>query len=57
MSISIEQSAFAGLDTAGKINRIVESALQFGEVFPEISYADCLAGMGPVRNPGENRPV
>ncbi|AEM47771.1 hypothetical protein Acife_1638 [Acidithiobacillus ferrivorans SS3] len=53
----LERNDLKKLDTAGKINRIAESALQYSSVFPEISYADCLAGMGPVRDPGENRPV
>lgn len=53
----LERNDLKRLDTAGKINRIAERALQYHGELEEISYEDCLAGMGPVRDPGENRPV
>ncbi|ANJ66236.1 hypothetical protein A9404_01570 [Halothiobacillus diazotrophicus] len=53
----LERGDLKKLDTAAKIDRIMDTALTFDGKFPEISLAECLATMGPVRNPNENRPV
>ncbi|MHB1230565.1 MAG: hypothetical protein ACYCY3_09705 [Halothiobacillus sp.] len=53
----LERNDLKKLDTAGKVNRIMDSALKFEAKFPESSFEECLATMGPVRNPGANRPV
>lgn len=53
----LERGDLKKLDTAQKIDRVMDTALKFDAKFPEISLEDCLAGMGPVRNPNENRPV
>ncbi len=53
----IERNDLKKLDTANKIDRLATGAASFTDPFPPIAYADCLAGMGPVRDPGENRPV
>ncbi len=53
----IERNDLKKLDTGSKIDRIASAAASFSANFPQISHADCLAGMGPVRDPGENRPV
>ncbi len=45
------------LDTAGKTDRMADAALRYAAVFPEISYEEGLSLMGPVRDPGANRPV
>lgn len=53
----LERGDLKKLDTAGKIDRIMDTALSFTDKFPEIGLEECLATMGPVRNPNENRPV
>lgn len=53
----LERGDLKKLDTAEKIDRIMDTALTYSTTFPEISLEECLATMGPVRNPNENRPV
>mgnify|MGYP000125437959 CR=1 FL=1 len=53
----LEKTELKKLDTAGKTDRIADKALAFSQRFTPISYDDCLAAAGPVRNPYENRPV
>ncbi|HJV59471.1 MAG TPA: hypothetical protein VJ743_00940 [Albitalea sp.] len=53
----LEKSELKKLDTAGKTDRVADAALQFDVTFDNITYAEGLALMGPVRNPNENRPV
>ncbi|MGC8504899.1 MAG: hypothetical protein ACP5MM_08915 [Acidithiobacillus sp.] len=53
----IERNDLKKLDTAGKTDRMADAAMKFSAVFPEITYAEGLALMGPVRDPGANRPV
>jgi hypothetical protein len=53
----LEKNDLKKLDTAGKHDAVADAALHFDENFPEISYEDGLRVMGPVRDPGENRPV
>lgn len=53
----LERNDLKKLDTAGKIDRIAEAAKGFDVTFDNITYAEGLTVMGPVRNPNENRPV
>ena len=36
---------------------VTAAALRYAGVFPEISYEEGLSLMGPVRDPGANRPI
>jgi len=53
----LEKNDLKKLDTAGKVDAIVDKALGFSQSFPKISYEEGLKLMGPVRNLYENRPV
>jgi hypothetical protein len=53
----LEKNELKKLDTAGKVDAIVDKALGFSQSFPKISYEEGLKLMGPVRNIYENRPV
>ena len=45
------------LDTAAKLDVIVQKAERFEADYPQITYEEGLKLMGPVRNVNENRPV
>jgi hypothetical protein len=53
----LEKNELKKLDTAGKTDRVADTALRFSANFDTISYEEGLRRMGPVRNPNENRPV
>ena len=53
----LDKGTLKKLDTAGKQDAIADAALGFEEKYPEITYEEGLALMGPVRNKNENRPV
>lgn len=53
----LEKGDLKKLDTAGKVDIVVDTALKFSAQYEEISYAEGLKRMGPVRDRGENRPV
>jgi hypothetical protein len=53
----LERNDLKKLDTAGKVDRIVNAAMKYDVTFDNITYDEGLALMGPVRNPNENRPV
>ena len=53
----LEKNDLKKLDTAGKVDAVVDKALGFSQSFPKISYEDGLKLMGPVRNVYENQPV
>ena len=53
----LEKGELKKLDTAGKTDRVADAALKFDVTFDNITYAEGLALMGPVRNPTENRHV
>lgn len=55
--LHLDKGELKKLDTAGKIDRVVDAALKFRPAFETLGYADGLRLMGPVRNPNENRPV
>ena len=53
----LERNDLKKLDTAGKVDKVADTALGFSDSFPSMSYEEGLKVMGPVRDPGENRPV
>lgn len=53
----LERNDLKKLDTAGKVDKVADTALKFSDTFPTMSYEEGLQVMGPVRDPGENRPV
>ena len=55
--LRLEKGELKRLDTAGKLDAVADAALKFDQHFPVISFDEGVAGMGPVRNPNENRPV
>jgi hypothetical protein len=55
--LDLERSALKKLDTAAKLDAIVETALSFRANYPALAYEDGLLQMGPVRDESANRPV
>jgi hypothetical protein len=55
--LRLERSDLKKLDTAGKQDAIIETALGFNETYEPLTYEEGLKLMGPVRNENENRPV
>jgi hypothetical protein len=53
----LEKNELKKLDTAGKVDAIVDRAAGFEQSFPKISFEEGCKLMGPVRNVYENRPV
>jgi hypothetical protein len=54
----LEKSDLKKLDTAGKLDAIADASRGYaGGGFKEISFEQGLALAGPVKNPGEHRPV
>lgn len=53
----LEKTELKRMDGAAKIDAIVDAAASFRPQYPEISFEQGLALMGPVRNLYENRPV
>jgi hypothetical protein len=55
--VRIEKNDLKKLDPVGKLDAIVNASKKVHAKFARISYEQGLALMGPVRNPGEHRPV
>jgi hypothetical protein len=53
----LEKNVLKKLDTAGKLDKVADTALKFNDTFPPLTYEEGLKLMGPVRNRNENRPV
>jgi hypothetical protein len=53
----LEKSELKKASTAGKTDKIADTALKFDGKFEKITYEQGLERMGPVRNRNENRPV
>lgn len=53
----LEKNDLKKLDTAGKVDAIVDKAIGFDQSFPTITFEEGCKLMGPVRNIYENRPV
>ncbi|MEW6123030.1 MAG: hypothetical protein AB1698_10490, partial [Pseudomonadota bacterium] len=55
--LKIDKTELKKLDTAGKQDFLADKAARFSASWPFLTYEEALAIMGPVRDPGENRPV
>ncbi len=55
--MSIDKNDTKKMDTAGKLDHLLDAALGFKEAYPIITLEDGLARMEPVKNRNENRPV
>lgn len=55
--LDIEKSDLKKLSSVGKIDAIVDGMKSFKRSYKSISYEEGLKAMGPVKDPGENRPV
>jgi hypothetical protein len=55
--LSIDKNDIKKLDTAGKLDYVLDAAAGFTEADDLIGYTDALASMTPVKNRNENRPV
>lgn len=53
----LDRNDLKKLDTAGKVDKLADTAVKFADTYPTMSYEEGLQLMGPVRVPGENRPV
>jgi hypothetical protein len=55
--LSIDKNDIKKLDTAGKLDFVMDAAKGFTADYSVISYDDVVAKMEPVKNRNENRPV
>ncbi len=55
--MSIDKNDIKKLDTAGKLDYLLDAATGFDAKYDVITYEEGLARMGPVKNRNENRPV
>lgn len=55
--LGIDKNDVKKLDTAGKLDYVLDAAKEFTVNFDVVAYADALAKMEPVKNRNENRPV
>jgi hypothetical protein len=55
--LGIDKNDIKKLDTAGKLDHVLDAAAGFSESYELIGYTDALTRMEPVKNRNENRPV
>lgn len=55
--LSIDKNDMKKLDTAGKLDYLLDAAASFNEKYDVITFEEGLARMEPVKNRNENRPV
>jgi hypothetical protein len=55
--LALEKTTLKKLDTAGKLDAIVDAAKKVRGKFEKKSFEDILKVMGPIRDKGANRPV
>jgi hypothetical protein len=53
----LEKNDLKKLDTAGKLDKVADTAVKFNDKFPPLTYEEGLKLMGPLRNRNANRPV
>lgn len=53
----VDKNDMKGLDTAGKLDHLLDAALAFNDTFEIIAYQQGVDRMEPVKNRNENRPV
>ncbi|MEC4591750.1 hypothetical protein VPG91_12190 [Nitrospirillum amazonense] len=55
--MGVDKNDIKKLDTAGKLDVLLDVVRRFDQSYPAISYEDGVAQMLPVKNRNENRPV
>lgn len=55
--LKLEKNDLKKLDSVGKVDAIAKAVSKFKKSYERISYERGLELMGPVKDPGENRPV
>ena len=55
--LGVEKYNIKNLDTAGKLDYVLDQAANFADKYMAISFEEGVASMEPVRNRNENRPV
>jgi hypothetical protein len=55
--LHLDKNDLKKLDTGGKLDAVARAAVEYDVTFDMMTYAEGLERMGPVRDPGENRPV
>lgn len=55
--MGVDKNDIKKLDTAGKLDYLLDAALAFDAQFQALTYEEGLGLMGPVKNRNENRPV
>lgn len=55
--MAIDKNDIKKLDTAGKLDHLLDAAIGFSENYTPITFEEGLARMEPVKNRNENRPV
>jgi len=55
--MSIDKNDVKKLNTAGKLDYLLDAAMGFNEKYDVISFEEGVARMEPVKNRNENRPV
>ncbi|MDE1147250.1 MAG: hypothetical protein PW843_11630 [Azospirillaceae bacterium] len=55
--MGVDKNDIRKLDTAGKLDVLLDISLRYDERYPALSYEDGVAQMLPVKNRNENRPV
>ncbi len=55
--MSIDKNDVKKLDTAGKLDYLLDAAVGFDGKYDVITFEEGLARMEPVKNRNENRPV
>jgi len=55
--MSIDKNDVKKLNTAGKLDHLLDAAMGFSETYDLITFEDGVARMEPVKNRNENRPV
>ena len=55
--MSIDKNDVKKLDTAGKLDYLLDAAMGFDGKYDVITFEEGLARMEPVKNRNENRPV
>ncbi len=55
--LGIDKNDIKKLDTAGKLDYVLDAAMGFDGKYDAITFQEGLARMEPVKNRNENRPV
>ena len=55
--VGLDKNDFKKLDTAGKLDRLLDAAARVDDDYEEVSFEQAMSRVGPVKNRNENRPV